>query len=481
VAHPLRLVYKECGFRVNFIPHVTQLANKPFRWQQNGPCQFSANFTGNNPASPRNNNRMDGYSVACPERSRRNTPGNLLSDGYSAYTYDAENRIVKVVNVNGTATYVYDANGHRVERTGFTHDTCDASGKRDYFYDLAGRAIMEVNSTDTACNYELYAGDRHLASEGGGVTYNHSDWLGNVRSRITYAYASSRGLDVHCTNLPFGDALSCTSFYGSPYHFTDKERDFESGLDYFGARYNASSMGRFMTPDEPFVDQHTGNPQSWNLYAYARNNPVTFTDLDGQTCTKDKDGNFSGDTCGQNTETGNKPDQVQVKGKPGSWPSALAWNFFFGLSNAANDFFRPVSNAMGIEPSYMQNVPTGSGPAAGIGAGTAFAATFFIGPEAEGINITVEGLAHVAEGHMVGGAKAILGKKSIFNASEDVRGLIKAAEGTAPVRQATGNFERVVDAGRQIGIDRTTGTPTSTYTVITEPNGNLVTAFPGKP
>jgi len=49
--------------------------------------------------------------------------------------------------------------------------------------------------------------------------------------------------------------------------FTGKERDTESGLDYFGARYNASSLGRMMSPDSG-VDQHPEDPQSWNLYAY---------------------------------------------------------------------------------------------------------------------------------------------------------------------------------------------------------------------
>jgi len=66
------------------------------------------------------------------------------------------------------------------------------------------------------------------------------------------------------------------------------------------------------------------------------------------------------------------------------------------------------------------------------------------------------------------------------SAAEDVKGLIKAAEGVAPTRMGGGDFARVVDAGRPIG-DRATGAPTSTYTVITKPNGNLVTAFPGKP
>jgi RHS repeat-associated protein len=66
-----------------------------------------------------------------------------------------------------------------------------------------------------------------------------------------------------------------------PSVFTGKERDAESGLDNFGARYDASSLGRFMTPDSG-VDQHPEEPQSWNLYAYARNNPLLFVDPSGE-------------------------------------------------------------------------------------------------------------------------------------------------------------------------------------------------------
>jgi RHS repeat-associated protein len=67
--------------------------------------------------------------------------------------------------------------------------------------------------------------------------------------------------------------------------FTGKERDAESGLDYFGARYFGSSMGRFMSPDDFTKDTHVADPQSWNLYAYARNNPLRFTDPTGQNAT----------------------------------------------------------------------------------------------------------------------------------------------------------------------------------------------------
>jgi len=58
------------------------------------------------------------------------------------------------------------------------------------------------------------------------------------------------------------------------YKFTGKERDSESGLDNFGARYDSSRIGRFMTPDPVFfqADMLT-DPQRFNQYACVRNNP----------------------------------------------------------------------------------------------------------------------------------------------------------------------------------------------------------------
>jgi RHS repeat-associated protein len=68
--------------------------------------------------------------------------------------------------------------------------------------------------------------------------------------------------------------------------YTGKERDSESGNDYFGARYYASSMGRFMSPDwsakvAPVPYAKLDDPQSLNLYAYVRNNPLVRVDADG--------------------------------------------------------------------------------------------------------------------------------------------------------------------------------------------------------
>lgn len=65
-------------------------------------------------------------------------------------------------------------------------------------------------------------------------------------------------------------------------HFTGKERDGETGLDYFLARYYSSSAGRFTSPDPIFIsDKQTYNPQLWNLYNYVGNNPLNATDPTG--------------------------------------------------------------------------------------------------------------------------------------------------------------------------------------------------------
>src|SRR5262245_58249988 len=64
--------------------------------------------------------------------------------------------------------------------------------------------------------------------------------------------------------------------------FGSKERDGETGLDYFDARYYSSIQGRFTSVDPINV---TGmrmiDPQRFNLYSYTRNNPLSYTDLTG--------------------------------------------------------------------------------------------------------------------------------------------------------------------------------------------------------
>lgn len=128
----------------------------------------------------------------------------------------------------------------------------------------------------------------------------------------------------------------------APDLFTDKQRDPETGLDYFGARYNASSLGRFMTPDwsknptgVPYAD--FANPQSLNLYGYVLNNPVTRIDPNGHIDCSGK--NAQGAGCQQ----------------------ILKWDRQFGISSTAKE-----SNDPGV-PVELPNGKTVSDPHSGTG------------------------------------------------------------------------------------------------------------------
>lgn len=149
---------------------------------------------------------------------------------------------------------------------------------QEFIYDLAHHHVAVVSSSTLLWNLgEIYAGNWHLGTYAGGGTYFvHADWLGTVRSRTDYSGAVYQNY----SSLPFGDALSNVGIDWA--QFTDQDRDNESGLDHFLFRQYSSVQGRWMTPDPSglsFADQT--DPQSLNMYEYARNNPLNFFDSNG--------------------------------------------------------------------------------------------------------------------------------------------------------------------------------------------------------
>ena len=81
------------------------------------------------------------------------------------------------------------------------------------------------------------------------------------------------------TYYPFGEVRTNTGTVDLPYKFTGHELDPETGLYYCGARYYDAPQGRFISPDT--IVQSPGDPQTLNRYAYARNNPLLYTDPSG--------------------------------------------------------------------------------------------------------------------------------------------------------------------------------------------------------
>ncbi len=206
---------------------------------------------------------------------RRNVPlgaaGNMIQNGSATYTYDAENRLVSTAGV----TYTYDGDGKRVKKSGGTM----------YWMGMGSDALAESDLTGVIQReYIFFNGKRVARHEPSSSIYRYyfSDHLGSA-SVVTNATGAIKDESDY---YPYGGEIVITDADANTYKFNGKERDSESGLDEFGARYYANALGRFMIPDwaakptdVPYAN--FGNPQSLNLYSYVQNNPTTLGDPDG--------------------------------------------------------------------------------------------------------------------------------------------------------------------------------------------------------
>ena len=111
------------------------------------------------------------------------------------------------------------------------------------------------------------------------VEYYHTDSVGSVRAVTDQSGTVIRRHD----DDPFGQEFPTSPSGTDALRFTSKERDDLTGLHYFGARYYAAQTGRFTTVD-PARDWRVTilQPQRWNRYAYAGNNPLRYIDPDGR-------------------------------------------------------------------------------------------------------------------------------------------------------------------------------------------------------
>ncbi len=243
--------------------------------------------------------------------------GNVTNDGVNSYLYDAEGRVCAVQSTpipgNSTYTgYLYDADGNRVAKGSLTTMSCDLSLNtngvphngfqftQSYVLGPSGEELTQFSVTAGVASWQrtnVYAAGKliatyDLAGSQPALHFHLTDPLGTRRMQLSGNLTNLGQPETDCQSLPFGDQLNCFSDPnasasasggddGNPLHFTGKERDTESGNDYFGARYYSSAMGRFMSPDPgPWQLE---NPQYLNMYNYALNNPLRYTDAEGET------------------------------------------------------------------------------------------------------------------------------------------------------------------------------------------------------
>ncbi|HET9712422.1 MAG TPA: RHS repeat-associated core domain-containing protein, partial [Pyrinomonadaceae bacterium] len=128
------------------------------------------------------------------------------------------------------------------------------------------------------------------SSSSASINWLMSDHLGTPR--MVFDQSGTQANVKRHDYLPFGEELfagtggrTVAQGYAAldpvRQQFTAQERDVETGLDYFKARYFSSAQGRFTSPDPLLASAETENPKSWNRYAYVLNNPTRLIDPNG--------------------------------------------------------------------------------------------------------------------------------------------------------------------------------------------------------
>ena len=264
---------------LNRIASVTEMANSATNLSQT----FGYDIYGNRWINGRTN-----LTTSPWEPSYFTAANNRI--GNSGWEYDAAGNVTQTPNGQ---TISYDAEGHQTK-------FCIGSNCTEYVYDGEGRRVEKIDPGGATHIY-VYMQDGQLAAEYDTVappqppcttcylTWDHlgstrlvTDGTGTVVERHDFLPFGEEILVGGASDPRHGVAGYGADMVGLTLKFTGSERDYESQLDFLQARYLASMQGRFLSPDPANAGANLADPQTWNGYAYVGNNPLAYTDLNGQ-------------------------------------------------------------------------------------------------------------------------------------------------------------------------------------------------------
>jgi RHS repeat-associated protein len=430
--------------------------------------------------------------------------GNLTNDGLHSFAYDDENQLIQVwVPSQWFSQFTYDGKMRRRIRQEFTAQGSGWVQTNEVCYVYDGNVVIQerdINNlpTTTYTRGNDLSGSLQGAGGIGGLLsmtlntgpgtsssnsfFYHSDGNGNITMLIN----SSQGIAAKYLYDAFGNILSKSGLLADAnlYRFSSKEAHLNSGLVYCLYRYYDPNLQRWPNPDP------IGERGGINLYGFVGNSPINFYDpfgfarysvsnptLFGVPLPTD----FSAYEYGDTFSSTFMADLGNV--------GAFIGNTVVGLSEALNSTADQVLGP-GSGDALMMAAPELLALGDALKGGEEAKALDKVANDAKAvpkakppvtcINATKKGMGHVLERHIINGIPEFAAK-SKFTTGTDLTELIQKATQSPMTQQANGNFARIFDAGQTIGVDRTTGNPTSIVTVITDSLNNLVTMFPGKP
>ncbi len=254
--------------------------------------------------------------------------------------------------------------------------------------------------------------------------------------------------------------------------FSSKERDAETGLDNFLARYFSSPQGRFTSPDQPFNDQYASDPQSWNLYSYVRNNPLRFWDPNGEACVvgadgSEKDDDSGGQTCAQ-ANSANQNNTPSVTVTANQYGSTYAFDY---QGTYIPGSFRPPSakeTAIHDDTLNLASNLSLAGDTAKFG--------LAVGPLA--MVVGKDALQHILARHAANTVAQNVSKFAAGLSKDAIESLINAALKDGTVTPGSKVAFHDLDLGVSIGTNQA-GQATSTIRVLVDnATGKAITAYP---
>jgi RHS repeat-associated protein len=223
-----------------------------------------------------------------------------------AIAYDNEHRVTSIQDGGSLSEYTYGADRQRLKKT--------EDGVTTYYFFANYEEVWSGGSQTETRTYYL-ANDQKIAqriTQAGSETlsYVHADHLG---SSVKLTDETGQVIQTIAYE-PYGESVLSEGAAEPSYQYTGQEKDAETGLYYYGARYYDAELGRFIQADA-LLD-------GLNRYAYSFNNPLKYVDATGSyVVDPDTDECFGGDcdhypgyddfdpkTLGDNDEDGNGID-----------------------------------------------------------------------------------------------------------------------------------------------------------------------------